>query len=245
MAELVVTQDELALRRRARRRLVGAVAIALTCVVALPMLFDSEPKPLGPEVDIRIPAQDTPFETAPAVTPPAQPAAPGQVEAKPAEPTQKPASATAPLNPATAPMSDKAKSVAGTPKTETKTNSAPEDDKARFDKKLPPATTAPVSTPLAEKPKQNPEPKSELKLPLKPDSPFAAQGYFLQIGAFASESNARQLQEKASEAGFKAVMIGTNGQFRVRVGPIPQHEKALEMQAKLKARGFSPVLLGP
>jgi hypothetical protein len=62
----LLTQDEMALRRRARRRLVGAVAIALTAVLVLPMVFDPEPKPLGPEVDIRIPSRDTPFVAAPA-----------------------------------------------------------------------------------------------------------------------------------------------------------------------------------
>lgn len=236
MAELVVTQDELALRRRARRRLVGAVAIALTSIVALPMLFDSEPKPLGPEVDIRIPAQNTPFETAPSVTQPVtQPVQPAP-EPKPAEPTQSSAPATAPAKAATTPASETTKPVAGAARSEA--SSAAANDKAKIDKK-------PPATPAAEKPKPKPEQKPELKPPLKPDLPFAAQGYFLQLGAFGSESNARQLQEKASAAGFKAVMNGANGQFRVRVGPIPQHEKALEIQARLKARGFSPVLLGP
>jgi DedD protein len=232
MAELVVTQDELALRRRARRRLVGAVAIALTCVVALPMLFDSEPKPLGPEVDIRIPAQDTPFEAAPVVTPPVQPVP----EAKPAEPTQPHAPevanvpATLPAKTATTVESGKSKPGVGAAETEASTTA--ENDKAKLSNKPPPAATTPVEN-------------QKLKQQLKPDMPFAAQGYFLQIGAFGSEANARQLQEKATAAGFKAVMNGTNGQFRVRVGPISQHERALEMQAKLKAKGFSPVLLGP
>lgn len=222
MAELVVTQDELALRRRARRRLVGAVAIALTCVVVLPMLFDGEPKPLGPEVDIRIPAQNTPFETAPAAASSAPPK-PEPVETRPAEPTQAaaPVKADLPATPqgkaATTPASDKTGVMA-------------EEGKIKADKKLPP-----VATPPAEKPKPQ----------LKPDLPFAARGYFLQIGAFGSESNARQLRDKAAAAGFKAVLTGANGQFRVRVGPLPQHEKALEMQASLKAKGFSPVLLGP
>jgi DedD protein len=236
MAELVVTQDELAMRRRARRRLVGAVAIALTAIVALPMLFDSEPKPLGPEVDIRIPAQDAPFEPAPAVKPaPAASAAPAQVAAKPAEPTQKLAPVMAPANVGTTPPNDKAKVIESTAKAEVKAapvaSGVPEEGKAKPEQK--PAA--------ADKAKAQPEPKPALK----PDSPFAAQGYFLQLGAFASESNARQLQEKASAAGFKAVLISTNNQFRVRVGPIPQHDKAMELQAKLKAKGFSPVMLGP
>ena len=95
MAEAnLVTQEEMALRRRARRRLVGAVAIALTAFVAVPMLFDSEPKPLGPDVDLRIPAKDSPFETGnpgavPAGTAPVAPEPP----ARSAEPTDPPAQA--------------------------------------------------------------------------------------------------------------------------------------------------------
>jgi DedD protein len=246
MAEIVVTQDELALRRRARRRLVGAVAIALTCVVALPMLFDSEPKPLGPEVDIRIPAQDTPFEAAPGAIPPITPTVPPAPDPKPAEPTQ-PAPlatgkvpATTPVKSETTPTGDKTKPATDLVKPESA--AIPETDKNKIEKKLPVvAATQTVVAPTADKAK----PKLEPKPPLKPDTPFAAQGYFLQLGAFGSETNARLLQEKASAAGFKAVMVGANGQFRIRVGPIPQHDKALEMQTKLKAKGFSPVLLGP
>ncbi len=233
MADIVVTQDELALRRRARRRLVGAVAIALTSVVVLPMLFDSEPKPLGPEVDIRIPAQNTPFETVPAAMPPAQ-AAPEPI---PAEPTQPPASAK--------PAAAEPAPANAAPASATSRPPAPE--AAKVDKKA--APSAPVLEKPKPKPVQKPEAKPEVKPEpkpaLKPDQPFATQGYFLQIGAFGSEANARQLLEKASAAGFKATMTGTNGQFRVRVGPLPQHERALEMQARLKAKGFSPVLLGP
>jgi DedD protein len=243
MAELVVTQDELALRRRARRRLVGAVAIALTVVVALPMLFDSEPKPLGPEVDIRIPAQDSPFEAGTGAVS-ANPTVPAAPEPLPAEPTLPSIPAVPPPGTVTAPVVEPATS-AKTPLPVV----APAPEKAKPEVK-PEAKTVP-------KPETKPEAKSEAKsqnIPdakpaakpsLKPDSSFSSQGYFLQLGAFTSESNARHLQEKATAAGFKAVQLGSNGQFRVRVGPIPQHERALEMQAKLKAKGFSPVLLGP
>ncbi len=48
-----------ALKRSARRRLIGAVALALVTVVALPMIFDKEPPPLA-EVEITIPSRDTP-----------------------------------------------------------------------------------------------------------------------------------------------------------------------------------------
>lgn len=227
MAELVVTQDELALRRRARRRLVGAVAIALTVVVILPMLFDSEPKPLGPDVDIRIPAQDSPFETAPALAPPVQATPTAEQSAPvPAEPTA--VNGTLPTSASVKVDSTHAEST-----------------KAATAEKVKPEAKPEVKAKTEVKPALKEEQKIEQKPKLKPDSTFAAQGYFLQLGAFTNESNARQLHAKAVAAGFNAVMVSTNSQYRVRIGPLPQQERALEMQAKLKAKGFSPVLLGP
>ena len=45
-------------RKRARRRLVGAVVLALAAAVVLPMFLESDPRPLGPDVQIQIPAID-------------------------------------------------------------------------------------------------------------------------------------------------------------------------------------------
>lgn len=52
------TEDELNLRRKARRRLIGAVAFTLAVVVILPMVLDSEPRPSGKDIDLRIPSPD-------------------------------------------------------------------------------------------------------------------------------------------------------------------------------------------
>lgn len=54
-------QDVETLKRRGRRRLVGAVALVLAAVIVLPMVFDPEPRGTPP-VSVRIPAEDeTPF----------------------------------------------------------------------------------------------------------------------------------------------------------------------------------------
>jgi len=45
-------------KKRARRRLIGAVALALAAIIGLPMLFDSEPKPLPDDIDIHIPSKE-------------------------------------------------------------------------------------------------------------------------------------------------------------------------------------------
>ncbi|TXT17604.1 MAG: DedD protein, partial [bacterium] len=95
------------------------------------------------------------------------------------------------------------------------------------------------------------KPATKSTLPEKPPAPPAkaevapAKGYFLQLGAFSSEANARQLQAKAQAAGFKAAVQAVNGQHRVRVGPVAEQAKALDYQAQLKAKGFSPVLVSP
>ena len=53
-----LSDDEQNLRRKARRRLIGAFALTLAVVVVLPMVLDSEPKPTGHDIDLRIPAAD-------------------------------------------------------------------------------------------------------------------------------------------------------------------------------------------
>ena len=50
--------DEDNLKRRSRRRLIGAVTLTTVIVLILPMLLDSEPKPLGPEIELSIPDKD-------------------------------------------------------------------------------------------------------------------------------------------------------------------------------------------
>ncbi|MFN2644714.1 MAG: SPOR domain-containing protein [Burkholderiales bacterium] len=72
-------QDVKTLKRRGRRRLIGAVALVLLAVIVLPMVFDPEPKSTLAPVSVQIP----PVQSAPAFAP------------KPPKPTPaKPQSAT-------------------------------------------------------------------------------------------------------------------------------------------------------
>lgn len=61
------TDEELNIKRKARRRLIGAIALTLAVVVILPMVLDSEPKPTGEEIDLRIPDPDKAGEFVPGV----------------------------------------------------------------------------------------------------------------------------------------------------------------------------------
>ena len=51
-------QDVETLKRRGRRRLVGAVALVLLAVIVLPMVFDPEPKSTLAPVSVRIPGEN-------------------------------------------------------------------------------------------------------------------------------------------------------------------------------------------
>ena len=63
-------QDVDSLKRRGRRRLVGAVALVLLAVIVLPMVFDPEPRAPAPPVSVRIPGEDdTPFKPKPVPAP--------------------------------------------------------------------------------------------------------------------------------------------------------------------------------
>lgn len=117
---MVEAQDIDALKRRGRRRLVGAVALVLLAVIVLPMVFDPEPKRTAPPVSVRIPSEDD-AGFAPKVTPKA-PAAPPAVPAPKAAAPAKPQAATpqqksepsmaAPAPEAKAPESERARAQA-------------------------------------------------------------------------------------------------------------------------------------
>ena len=66
MAE--TAQDVETLKRRGRRRLVGAVALVLAAVIVLPMVFDPEPKRADVAVNVRIPGENE-SQFAPKVAP--------------------------------------------------------------------------------------------------------------------------------------------------------------------------------
>ncbi|MGB8300713.1 MAG: SPOR domain-containing protein, partial [Azonexus sp.] len=97
------------LKKRARRRLVGAVTFASVVAVVLPMVMDNQPRQVVDEVEIRIPGQDEkPFAPKFAVTP---------VEKVAPKTTEPPADSKAPAPaesvPAAEPVAPTAKVVEG------------------------------------------------------------------------------------------------------------------------------------
>jgi DedD protein len=98
-----ISDEELQLKRRARRRLIGAIVLVTAIVVVLPMVLDSEPKPSGEEVAVRIPSPSSSTFSPKLTTEPAAPKAPAApVKEEPQAPAITAAPKPAPQKPAKA-----------------------------------------------------------------------------------------------------------------------------------------------
>src|SRR3982751_4470356 len=73
-------QDVETLKRRGRRRLVGAIALVLLALIVLPMVCDGEPRNTLPAVSVRIPSESDapPFAPKPPPKPTVKPQASGE-----------------------------------------------------------------------------------------------------------------------------------------------------------------------
>src|SRR5216684_42821 len=93
-----LADDANLLKRRARRRLVGAIALVVLIVVVLPVILDQQPRHVPQALTVQIPGQDGgPFKTR--VLPPLQspPVAPQKADSTQA--TKDPSNRAAPAEP--------------------------------------------------------------------------------------------------------------------------------------------------
>lgn len=107
-----ISDEELQLKRRARRRLIGAIVLVIAIIVVLPMVLDSEPGPVSQDITIRIPSPDSSTTLGAPLSAPkvpeskaARPQAEDKTAAAPEMPREKPKPAVKPqtAKPAKAP----------------------------------------------------------------------------------------------------------------------------------------------
>jgi DedD protein len=223
-------------RMRAKRRLIGAVVLLGVGVVAFPLLFETQPRPIPVDIPIVIPPRDAaPPLPMPAPHAVAAPAAPAPVVAAPAEPSTAAEPAPEPVKPALV------------------ENSAPEPAKpaqAASPTPKPAAAASPTPKP-AEDASPAPKPAEDASPAPKPaeakPAATAAGRFVVQIGAFAEASAVRDVRSKAQKAGLKTftqVVKTTQGQrTRVRVGPFASREDAEKAAAQVKAAGLPSAVL--
>lgn len=63
----VASEQDLLLRKRARRRLVGSIVLVIMAIVILPMVLDRVPKQEGKKIEVIIPSENLPGEFSPNV----------------------------------------------------------------------------------------------------------------------------------------------------------------------------------
>jgi len=222
---LTESQDATLLQRRARRRLVGAIALVVLIVIALPIVLDKEPSPIGQDLVIQIPSQEAgKFNTRvlPLSAPGAAPSGSGAEGEKsaPAK-TEVPGTAPAPASPTPA---------ATEPPAEVKALSAPASN-ARQD------AAPPAKDPTRAAKDESDAARAKALLEGK-------ETWVVRLGAFGSEENVRKLREKLTAAGVKSYTETVKGpkgeQTRVRAGPFDSKLEAEQAQEKLVAIGVSP-----
>jgi|KBSMisStandDraft_5_1062788.scaffolds.fasta_scaffold241322_2 DedD protein len=249
MAEADINVDEL--RRRARRRLVGAVVLALGVAVVVPMLLETDEKPLPEDVSVKIPPIDD-----------------GKFENRLAEhrAADTPAPAAAPADAARNGAAKDAATPA--PARTSKYDTRISDDSANAVAPSPPAVapqTAVVPSPPAATPQQPAAPSKAApqvaKAPAAAETsktpevraadtqthaPAAHDGFAVQLAAFADDKGANALAGRLKKAGYTAytepLKTSKGTLWRVRVGPYSSRDAAVAARDKLKAEGQSGIV---
>lgn len=254
-----LSDEQIQLRGKARRRLVGAIALVVAISAVLPMVLDNKPKPVSQDIAIDIPKQDdsgfaarnaatlapqgssvivpsVPTQEAPkaAVQAPSQAlvAAPAakSVEVVPAK-QDKPAEKPAD-KPAVKPVEKAAEKPAAKP-----TEKAAEKPAAKVPEKSADKTPAKTEKPQDKKPAADKPAKAD-----KPAEPAKGESFVVQLGAFSNADNAKQLQAKLSANHIKVysdtLKSAGGDKTRVRAGPYASRTEADKALSKIKQLGL-------
>lgn len=204
------------LKKRARRRLIGAIALVLLAVIVLPMVMDHEPRPTGPEIQVQIPSKNAPPTGA----------KPGAVQAVP------------PV--AAFPQKQESKSAeAGDPPPTNAVVTKPLSEPATAPAK-PAASPAPASK-VAESNKKPDEADARALAALGGKSASAGGAWVVKLGAYRDQGNVKVLLGKLKEMGIPAYAEKLDSpqgpRTRVRAGPFADREAATRAQARIKTIG--------
>ena len=245
------------IRRRARRRLVGAVVLALAAAVLVPMLLESDPKPLGEDVSVKIPpVDDGKFvsklgdKARTDAPPPVKPAAPPASVAPATDATPAPAKEAAKdtvKDAASAPPAGAPKSASSaTPSTavdKPAPSTPPAKDAARDDSAKP-APAPSVATAPATPASKAPESATSTD-PARAQKP-APGNFSVQLAAFSDDKGANALANRLKKSGHPAYTepysTSRGTLWRVRVGPYATRDAAEAARAKLKADGQNGII---
>ena len=214
MTKQIITDEESNLKRQARRRLLGAIALTILVVILLPMFMDRDPPVPSRDIDLKIPDKDKVGEFVPKMVLPPLNAS---------EAASQPASA-----PVIAPLLD-VKPVADVPSAK--------------DKALPAIVPQPDTKGSGQPVENKQKIKTESKSAPKPINKHIAKphsGFVLQVGAFTNAAAAKKLQEKLHKQGYSSYTEKSGNKIRVRIGDYSSHAEADKVRSKLEIQGMKP-----
>jgi DedD protein len=230
-------QETVDLRRRARRRLIGAMALVLALVIVPPWIMERDPKPEPSRLSVEIPSQD-----AGRIKPPAKPpAAPGEAikpqgQATPAKPAE--SAKAEPARPETARVEAQRPEVARpAPKP-----AAPQTLDARTVAALGAPRTPPTEAEraVADKPKAVEPSAKPAETAIA--APAAREAYVVPLGSYGNPDNVKQLQARLSQEGIQSytepIKTASGERTRVRAGPYSSREAAEEARERVKGMGI-------
>ena len=229
------------IRRRARHRLMGAVVLVFVAVVAFPLLFDSQPRPVAVDTPILIPERQS--------TPALAVGTPVPVAQSPAKPLLPAASVSAHASLDPAKEEVVAPSAPAPVKTSEKT-SEPAAPVASAPAEKPVSTASSAKGQAAVAGKSEPKDKAASKpaddghkakalLEGKTGSTDHATKFMIQVGAFSDADKAREVRRKLEQAGLKVQTQSVEGKdgkrtTRVRVGPFESRADADKAAARVR-----------
>lgn len=227
MATPNYTEEEIQFRKRARRRLVGAVVLVALVVAVVPLILpESKPQQDTQQIDIRIPSQDA-SGYAPKIMP-----APGVEQPALAKPQAK---STVSIPPAALKA---APEVKPSPILEAK---------PAVNNMQPVEQPVPVKSVKPEAAKTAPR-ETLVKAVDEPKHVAAKQTYYVQYGAFSEAKNAKQRQAELKTKGVttftEVVKTSAGDKIRVRSGPYMARDKAEKVREKVKPLDSKLVVMG-
>lgn len=216
---------QLELKKRARRRLVGAAALALLAAVVLPMVMDREPRQPAQEVQVRIPSQEAGGLLS-RVTP-------KKPEATPLPPVESDSKAEA--------KSEPKPEAKPEPRQETKLAEKPAEKPA--EKSVEKSADKPGDK-AAEKPAAKPVPgkadEARARAALAGANGDGGQ-WIVQLGAYKEEGRVKVLLAKLKQMNLPAytekVDTPQGARTRVRAGPFKGREAAEQAQVRISKIG--------
>jgi DedD protein len=213
-----ISDEELQLKVRARRRIIGAVALVIILVLLLPMLLDSRPRREAHEITVSIPAPDKGSSFNPSLKPANPPETARPMEKSAATSAE----AKAPVDVKPAPPGEPANAVI---------KSAPAELKS-LDKSF-----------ERPKPVEAEKPVESKKTPETGKLANAKLGKFVvQLGVFSNRENAQQVEDRLKEIKirhYREMLKSPPGAIRVRAGPYPTRGEAESALAQLKLSGIN------